>query len=84
MAQNFHIQKQNVNKKLTELSKSPVKTCNLHQEKRQNSLVLKLKKLIQMSDTELNMDLLNACMQTVICKRIINGKKDLNILDPCI
>ena len=33
VAKNFHIQKQNVNKKSPELSKSPVKTSNLHQVK---------------------------------------------------
>ena len=33
VAKTFHMQKQNVNKKLLELSKSPVKTCNFHQLK---------------------------------------------------
>ena len=50
---NFHMQKQNVNKKSMLMSKSTVKTCYLNtififtSSKMQNSMVLKLNKLIQ-------------------------------------
>ena len=57
------VQKQNTNKKLLELSKSPVKTCNL-KIRRQNSLVLIYKHLIQRSNdlqSSSYLGLLNAC-----------------------
>ena len=68
--QNFHMQKQKKKKKKSlELTKSPVKTCNFLQIKRQNCRTLELKRLTQKQKQN---PIYAYKLWTDACNRIIN------------